>query len=285
LSYFCGRPKADQSFKLGSRSDDALREVAKYLDELSAQIELFEVYRKSLDLDPDLLERFFGLLVDLVLAAAKAIKYFRKHDISLSSWNHVNKEFSQSLQDFAARIEHLRKLVEAHKLTEMSLKQDEMVQSLSKYNLQSNIQREAAGLPYYQLPFARNPAFFGRTSLLGEVHRVLETSSAGRSLRSVALWGTGGIGKSQIALEYANTQIQANCQLVLWIPAQTETDISRALVHAANQVRPPGYEEKFSAERIRFLMWNWLQTTGEYLSESTTCISLMKNRNLMAHHL
>jgi len=129
-------------------------------------------------------------------------------------------------------------------------------------NLQTNAPQKAA---YYQLPFGRNHAFFGRGKVLTELQEALKPSSSDNSIRSVALWGTGGIGKSQVALEYANLQIQAKCQLVLWLPAQTETDMSRALVHAAGQVRPPGYEEGMTAERTRFMMWNWLQTGKPFL--------------------
>lgn len=245
-----------------------MREIATYLGELSEKIELFEVYKKSVDLEPEVLDKFFGILVDIAIAGASAIKYFRKNDINralaLGTWSNVDRQFSRTLQDFAARIDHLKQLVEAHQLTEMNLKQNEVLESLSRHSIADG-QRQAANLPYYQLPFGRNPSFYGRTRILNEISDLLKPSNAGQSIRSVALWGTGGIGKSQTALEYANFQIQAKCQLVLWLPAQTESDMSRALVNAASHVRPPGYEEGMTADRIRLTMWNWLQTTGKYL--------------------
>ena len=260
--------------QLGSRSDDALQEVTNYLRELSEKLALFEVYRSRVDLDPELIETFFGLLVDLVLACAIAIKHFRKNGVnqvlSFASWTNVDRQFSKTLQEFTHRIEHLRQLVEAYNLTQIRLKQDELLESLGRHSLEPNSPQEAAYLPYYQLPFVRNHAFFGRTKVLNELQDVLKPSNAGNSIRSVAVWGSGGIGKSQVALEYANLQIQSDCRLVIWLPAQTGTDVSRALVQAASQVRPPGYEEGMSAERTRFMMWNWLQTTGGNLH--TGCV-------------
>lgn len=254
------------STQLGSKSDDAFQEVTRYLGELSEKLALFEVYQSRIDLDPSLFESFFGLLVDLVLACASAIKHFRKNGVSqainFTSWTNVDRHFSKNLQEFTHRIEHLRHLVEAYNVTEIRLKQNEVIESLGRHSLQVSGQEEAH-LPYYQLPFGRNHAFFGRTKVLEELRDVLQPSSAGNSIRSAALWGTGGLGKSQVALEYANLQVQAQCRLVIWLPAQSETDMSRALVQAASQVRPPGYEEGMSAERTRFTMWNWLQTTGD----------------------
>ena len=255
------------TLQLGSKSDDAMQEVSKYLVELSEKLALFEVYKTRVDLDPQLLERFFGLLVDLVLACAIAIKHFRKNGFntafSFASWTNVETQFSKTLQEFTHRIEHLRQLAEANNLIEIRLKQTEVLESLSRHSLQPHTPQGDAHLPYYQLPFGRNHAFYGRTSVLKELEDALKASNAGHSIRSVALWGAGGIGKSQVALEYANLQVQANCRLVIWLPAQTETDMSRALVQAASQVRPPGYEDGMTAERTRFMMWNWLQTTGE----------------------
>ena len=263
-----------------------MQEIAKYLGELSEKLALFEVYKSRINMDPELLENFFNLLVDLVIACAIAIKHFRKNPVDQlinASWSNVDKQFSKTLQEFTHRIDHIRELVEAYNLTEIRLKQNEMLESLSRHNLQDNSVQAAAHLPYYQLPFGRNHGFFGRTKVLDEIYDVLKPSAAGRSIRSVALWGTGGIGKSQVALEYANLQIQGKSQLVIWLPSQTETDMSRALVQAASQVRPPGYEEGMSAERTRFMMWNWLQTTGKAdFSCSLVASILNQNRYLVA---
>lgn len=262
-----GIDQNEVALQLGSRSDETLRDVSQYLCDLSDNIELFEVYRKSVDLDPELYSRFFAVLVDIVLAGAAAIKHLRKNDyrvVGLSSWDNVLKQFSKNLQDFGSRIAHLRQLVKAHQITEMSLKQNEVLESLRAHNLGPHPSQQAANLPYYQLPFGQNPNFFGRTRILDQIREALGSSDSNRSIRSIALWGIGGIGKSQVALQYASQQVLEKCPLVLWIPAQTSTDMSRALVTAASQVHPPGYEESMTAEQMRFLMWNWLQTTGAF---------------------
>ena len=52
--------------------------------------------------------------------------------------------------------------------------------------------------PVYILPFVRNSGFIGREQLLDQID---QRFSSGQS--RVELCGLGGIGKSQIALEYA----------------------------------------------------------------------------------
>lgn len=258
--------------QLACESEKALSEISQHFHELAEKLALFEEYTKSMEPDPELLRSFFDVLVDLVSDCAVAIKHFRKNDISktvtLASWSTVNKQFSKTLQKLSDKIDHLRKLIKARQLTdltqkqsEMSLKQTEIIQMLYYNNLQSSAMPNTAQLPHYQLPFSRNHAFYGRVELLAQIQHVLVPEQHAPSIRSVALWGTGGIGKSQIALEYANLQMQSNCKLILWIPSETESEITKALVDAAQHIRPPGFEENSSPERTCLVMLNWLQTT------------------------
>jgi tetratricopeptide (TPR) repeat protein len=53
-----------------------------------------------------------------------------------------------------------------------------------------------------KLPFAQNPNFVGRQSEISEIHRCLALSAENKQ-RITLIFGTGGMGKSQVALQYA----------------------------------------------------------------------------------
>ena len=74
----------------------------------------------------------------------------------------------------------------------------------------------------------RNSNFTGREDLLDQVHRSL---SRHRQLALIPqpLHGLGGVGKSQLAVEFAY-RYQSGYQLVWWIPADDERSIRRSLV-------------------------------------------------------
>lgn len=66
-------------------------------------------------------------------------------------------------------------------------------------------------LPCYLIPFGRNKAFFGRTKELEAIEKALcPQSSSGRLeeeyalLKTFAICGPGGMGKSQLAIEFVN---------------------------------------------------------------------------------
>jgi len=101
-----------------SQSDTTLTEIANILDELGNSLKLFDVYRKSADLDEETLSALFDILVDLTLTLASAIKHFRSYRIenSLSpnpNWSTLVSRFSGNLGKLRSRIEQLRTLAEA----------------------------------------------------------------------------------------------------------------------------------------------------------------------------
>jgi tetratricopeptide (TPR) repeat protein len=84
---------------------------------------------------------------------------------------------------------------------------------------------------------SRNKHFTGRQDILAQVQRTLGQHSQS-ALVPQALHGLGGIGKSQLAMEFAY-RYQDDYQLVWWIQAYDERSIRRSLVSLAKRLRLP----------------------------------------------
>jgi hypothetical protein len=65
----------------------------------------------------------------------------------------------------------------------------------------------------------RNPNFTGRGALLQALRRRLVETKAGAVVQASAVHGLGGVGKTQLALEYAH-RYAADYDLVWWVPAE-----------------------------------------------------------------
>lgn len=79
----------------------------------------------------------------------------------------------------------------------------------------------------------RNPNFTGRKDLLELLARRLREGTT--TVLPEALHGMGGVGKTQLAIEYAYRH-QAEYDLVWWIPAERPGQIGQSLVELANRL-------------------------------------------------
>jgi hypothetical protein len=85
-----------------------------------------------------------------------------------------------------------------------------------------------ATLPCHMVPYGLNLRFFGRSSELELLKNTLDPSNNTASLRAIGIHGLGGVGKSQLALQYANTSTD-NYQVIAWIPAETQIKLVQGL--------------------------------------------------------
>ena len=76
----------------------------------------------------------------------------------------------------------------------------------------------ATQVPIWNIPYRRNLFFTGRETLLTHVHNHLTSSKAAALTQAQAISGLGGIGKTQIALEYAYRYKQ-EYQAIFWVRA------------------------------------------------------------------
>lgn len=83
-----------------------------------------------------------------------------------------------------------------------------------------------------------DPTFVGRDDVLAALHRQLVTADSSTGLRSVCLWGLGGVGKTSTALAYAH-QFQRYYETVWWLRAETEADLRGDLVDLGSQLGVP----------------------------------------------
>ncbi|KAL8896037.1 MAG: hypothetical protein Q9207_007903 [Kuettlingeria erythrocarpa] len=174
-------------------------------------------------------------------------------------------KFDQTLRNITTKVDHLQKLLEAQNITQLNRTQARLAQSLSQLNVNGSggpQQPDMNTLSVNTLPHQRNPTFYGRKELIREINSYLHAREGDPLIRSVAIWGTGGIGKSQIALEYAQQQWLAGTNVILWVASETEAEIAKSFNEAASRLDLPGYLETNTPDQNRFAVLQWLQRSG-----------------------
>lgn len=115
----------------------------------------------------------------------------------------------------------------------------------------------------WNIPYSRNPLFTGREEILSRIHTQSQTTLETGVSQPQAITGLGGIGKTQLAIEYAYRHRQ-DYQAVFWTLADTPESLASGCVAIAEMLNLPEKDEQ-DQTKIYAAVKSWLTTQTEWL--------------------
>ena len=104
-----------------------------------------------------------------------------------------------------------------------------------------------AQFPLHTVPQSSNPRFYEREHILQDLESSLQSPPhAESSPRSCLLYGTGGIGKTQTAVQYAHRAFERKSPFdcIFWISAEIESELIRTFGSIADELSLDGTGSK-----------------------------------------
>jgi transcriptional regulator with XRE-family HTH domain/tetratricopeptide (TPR) repeat protein len=116
---------------------------------------------------------------------------------------------------------------------------------------------------HWSIPYQHNPCFTGREELLLRLHEVFTQKKQAVLTQSCALSGLGGMGKTQVAIEYAY-RYSLKHSAVLWINASTAEAMMSSLMAITHTLQlATGHRQDHAKTIAAIVHWlnqhhNWL---------------------------
>ncbi|KAK4174671.1 kinase subdomain-containing protein [Triangularia setosa] len=156
-------------------------------------------------------------------------------DITLSDWEKASTISAHTRNYLTSNQRTIKKFVDNFIKAIHEGEDGESSQTVAKATELSPMQNDADSVagPWCHIPFQRNIRFVGRERTLSTIMDKLFIQGT----KKVALFGLGGVGKTQVALELAfrTKENKADCS-VFWVPALSEATFEQAYTDIARKL-------------------------------------------------
>lgn len=123
-----------------------------------------------------------------------------------------------------------------------------------------NVRGETYKQPVFNVPFGRHACFKGRDELIRNLRSSL--TSGERNGTRQAIRGLGGIGKTQVAVEYAY-RFRNDYEAIFWMRSETEIELQQATAESARNLNLP-FDQNDPKSACRELR-QWLEANESWL--------------------
>lgn len=139
----------------------------------------------------------------------------------------------------------------------------------------SSTLRESERVKYNNIPFNANARFSGHEEILTALGKYLDPESHASVPKSMALFGMGGVGKTQIAIQYVYHELET-FDVILWISADNAISIGQSFRIIANGLGLlESEEEKRDVAVATYKVKKWLATTSSLLYSNTPTLVIL----------
>ncbi|KAJ5729079.1 Tetratricopeptide-like helical [Penicillium malachiteum] len=245
------------------------KETIEMLDMLSHDLEILEIHEGAFKDNPRMGQDLVGIFVEIIQFWTSAIHFLRRNTFQSAAmrfWPSVKQDFERSsrrIRQSCYRVKDKASAIRAEQLPARILQAMDLYDEETSSTHVSAKEGNPSDYPCYDIPFARNGSFRGRQAELDLVISHLTPDTSGHNVKSFALWGTGGVGKTQIALEFAYKRKDEAKESIFWVDCETGMSIAKSFTKIANALKLEGVIEDENSDKNRLLVLNWFRSTGE----------------------
>jgi hypothetical protein len=146
----------------------------------------------------------------------------------------VNTQLQQHFAALDSTVRHLNEF-----LTYSNVNLERAVKNLSVQYAPVPDAEEHTSFPCVKLPFLQNEKFFGREAEMQKIIDHLSPKEGTSELRTYTIHGRRGVGKTEIALQYAYEN-PSSFDAIFWVQCETSISLRQSFTEIAVSLNLPG---------------------------------------------
>lgn len=234
---------------LASKAGETLHDVLDMLEQISVRLPRLKAPEENLPVDREFEAALLDLYTEVICFYARTVNVFRTHPHALTrrnAWEGLRADFDLTVR----RMERMSSSVEGADRTSVRIDSKykevsdlimrsvlgltETLQRGETHNYEA-IKRRDEAIKFHRLPCELSPRFWGREEALQAIGKALDPGEGSGFPKAFALYGMGGVGKTQIALEYANRN-RDRYNAILWVAAENRISVEQSFRNIARDL-------------------------------------------------
>ena len=214
---------------LASTADDSLQQALDMLEEVSLSLPRLRRYEQTLPMDRSFENALIDLYSEIICFYARLIRHYKNNPhiaMRRAGWTMFQKDFASTVRRIKYFSTTVEREAEVARMKLESHKYQEVLSALSDLGERPTPERESENCWF--IPASMSHRFIERQAELRAIQQVLDADDAVPELKVFALYGMGGVGKTQLALHYA-LESKRRFDTILWIAADTTLSIENSL--------------------------------------------------------
>lgn len=231
------------------------------LEEMRRTLPRYKRFVDELPMTKTLEDGLCDMYTEIIIFCARTITFFRNNPnvgASRSAWSQFHGDFHitiENLRNCSRRVDEEGDMIRMSREAQ-SAETLQVIQKLNDVRLGNK-----KTLPCQMVPFGLNPRFFSGSEEVKRVKETLDPRKNETKLRVMAIYGLGGVGKTQLALHYANTSF-SHYDVIAWIPSETQIKMTQALSVLARKLGLLKESENEDDSQASLKVRDWLDSSG-----------------------
>ncbi|KAK0110116.1 hypothetical protein ONS95_002771 [Cadophora gregata] len=271
--------------KLTRDEDGAIARVPRMLRDIFHKIEVLNKYcEDSQGPTPETKEACFDTGIVLLTFYSATIKFMRNQLVYSAPgasqsglWQPLTQQLGSTIREMdeiLSRLETLSRFTgrrSSSRVSELPRRPSTLsTQPDSRDSKDSFDSRESRRLPQVSeiprfplviRPSTRTARFFDRTDVVDQMNSFFSKGDSDRSFLSLAIYGLGGVGKSSVAMRFAEGKLdRQELDCMFWINSEKPVSIRQSFTDIAMRLKLPDARPKDHDENHSLVM-TWLEQT------------------------